>query len=59
MENYRKCPQQYAFGYLWSLKEGPRATLSFGSVMHTTIKRTLDQLKKGVKLPFEEVQTDL
>ena len=47
VENYRKCPQQYAFSYLWSLKEGPRATLSFGSVMHTTIKRFLEQLKKG------------
>ncbi|MGB7844112.1 MAG: ATP-dependent DNA helicase [Candidatus Acidiferrum sp.] len=56
VENYRKCPQQYAFSYLWSLKEGPRATLSFGSVMHTTIKRFVEQLKKGVKLPFEEVQ---
>jgi DNA helicase-2/ATP-dependent DNA helicase PcrA len=29
--------------------------LSFGSVMHTTIKRFIDQLRKGVKLPFEEV----
>ena len=38
------------------LKEGPRATLSFGSVMHTTIKRFLEQLKKGAMLPFEEVQ---
>jgi len=56
VDNYRKCPQRYAFGYLWSLKEGPRAALSFGSVMHTTIKRSLEQLKKGVKLPFEEVQ---
>ncbi len=56
VENYRKCPQQYAFSYLWSLKEGPRAMLSFGSVVHTTIKRFMDQLKKGVKLPFEEVQ---
>ncbi len=56
IENFRKCPQQYAFSYLWSLKEGPRATLSFGSVMHTTIKRFLGQLKKGTKLPFEEVQ---
>src|SRR5580704_2327628 len=54
--NYRKCPQQYAFGALWSLKEGPRAALSFGSVMHTTLKRFLDQLKKGTTLPFEEVQ---
>jgi DNA helicase-2/ATP-dependent DNA helicase PcrA len=30
--------------------------LSFGSVIHTTIKRFLEQLKKGVKLPFDEVQ---
>jgi DNA helicase-2/ATP-dependent DNA helicase PcrA len=55
VDNYRKCPQQYLFGHLWSLKEGPRATLSFGSVMHTTIKRFVDQLRRGVKLPFEEV----
>jgi DNA helicase II / ATP-dependent DNA helicase PcrA len=57
VDNYRKCPQQYAFGALWSLKEGPRAALSFGSVMHTTLKRFLDQLKKGNSLPFEEVQS--
>jgi DNA helicase-2/ATP-dependent DNA helicase PcrA len=55
VDNYRRCPQLYLFGYLWSLKEGPRATLSFGSVMHTTIKRFVEQLRKGVKLPFEEV----
>jgi DNA helicase II / ATP-dependent DNA helicase PcrA len=56
VDNFRKCPQQYAFSYLWCLKEGPRATLSFGSVIHTTIKRFLEQLKKGNALPFEEVQ---
>ncbi|HYL85264.1 MAG TPA: ATP-dependent DNA helicase [Candidatus Angelobacter sp.] len=56
VENYRKCPQQYLFGYAWSLKEGPKATLSFGSIMHTTIKRFLGELRKGNALPFEEVQ---
>ena len=56
VENYRKCPQQYAFGYLWSLKEGARATLTFGSTMHTTIKRFMEQVKKGNKLSFDEVQ---
>jgi len=56
VEKYRRCPQQYAFSYLWSLKEGPRATLSFGRVIHTTLKRFLEQVKKGVMLPFEEVQ---
>jgi RecB family exonuclease len=39
---------------VWSLKEGPQATLTFGSVMHTTIKRFVDQFRKGVKLPFDE-----
>ncbi|MGA2098309.1 MAG: UvrD-helicase domain-containing protein [Candidatus Acidiferrum sp.] len=55
VSGYRSCPQQYLFSRSWSLKEGPKAILSFGSVMHTTIKRFIDQLRKGVKLPFEEV----
>jgi DNA helicase-2/ATP-dependent DNA helicase PcrA len=55
VDNYRKCPQQFLFSRMWSLKEGPQATLTYGSVMHTTIKRIVDQLRKGVKLPFDEV----
>jgi DNA helicase-2/ATP-dependent DNA helicase PcrA len=54
VDNYRKCPQLFLFGRVWSLKEGPQATLTFGSVMHTTIKRFVDQFRKGVKLPFDE-----
>jgi DNA helicase-2/ATP-dependent DNA helicase PcrA len=56
VNGYRTCPQQYLFGYLWSLREGPRASLSFGSIMHNTIKRFLGELRKGNKLPFEELQ---
>ena len=56
VNGYRTCPQRYLFGYLWSLREGPKAAMSFGAVMHTTIKRFVDQLRKGVKLPFDEVQ---
>jgi DNA helicase-2/ATP-dependent DNA helicase PcrA len=55
VSSYHSCPQQYLFSRGWSLKEGPKAMLSFGSVMHTTIKRFVDQLRKGTKLPFEEV----
>jgi DNA helicase II / ATP-dependent DNA helicase PcrA len=55
VSGYRTCPQRYLFNRSWSLKEGPKAILSFGSVMHTTIKRFVDQLRKGVTLPFEEV----
>src|SRR5215472_2752527 len=56
VNGYRTCPQQYLFGYLWSLKEGPRASLSFGSIMHNTVRRFLGELRKGNKLPFEDVQ---
>jgi ATP-dependent DNA helicase UvrD/PcrA len=55
VDAYRKCPQLFLFSRLWSLKEGPAATLSFGAVMHTTVRRFIDQYRKGVKLPFEEV----
>jgi DNA helicase-2/ATP-dependent DNA helicase PcrA len=56
VNGYRTCPQQYLFGYLWSLKEGPKASLSFGSIMHNTVKRFLGELRKGNRLPFEDVQ---
>jgi ATP-dependent DNA helicase UvrD/PcrA len=55
VSGYRSCPQQYLFSRSWSLKEGPRAVLTFGNVMHTTIKRFVEQLRKGTKLPFDEV----
>jgi ATP-dependent DNA helicase UvrD/PcrA len=56
VNRYRTCPQNFLFGHLWSLKEGPKATLSFGSIMHNTIKRILGEIRKGNKLPFEEAQ---
>jgi len=56
IENYRRCPQQYLYSYLWSLREGPKAAMTFGAVMHTAIKRFMEQLKKGVRLPFEELR---
>jgi DNA helicase-2/ATP-dependent DNA helicase PcrA len=55
VSGYRSCPQQFLFSRSWSLREGPKAALSFGSVMHTTIKRFVEHLRKGSKLPFEEV----
>src|SRR6267142_2475196 len=45
LSGYRTCPQKYLFGYVWSLREGPKAAMTFGAVMHTTIKRFVDQLR--------------
>jgi DNA helicase-2/ATP-dependent DNA helicase PcrA len=56
VDSYRKCPQKYLFAYLWSLQEGAKATLTFGRVMHATIRRAMTEFKKGNRLAFEEVQ---
>jgi DNA helicase-2/ATP-dependent DNA helicase PcrA len=45
------------FSYLWHLRSGPRAAMSFGSVMHTTIKHFLAEVRKGRRVAFEEVLT--
>jgi RecB family exonuclease len=49
------CPQKYLFNYAWKLRGGPAAAMSFGSVMHNTIKYFIGELAKGNTLPFEEV----
>jgi DNA helicase II / ATP-dependent DNA helicase PcrA len=56
VQSYRSCPQRYLFSSLWSLQEGPKATLTFGRVMHATIRRMMAEFKKGNRLPFDEVQ---
>ena len=49
------CPQKYLFNFAWKLRGGPAAAMSFGSVMHNTIKYFIGELAKGHTLPFEEV----
>jgi DNA helicase-2/ATP-dependent DNA helicase PcrA len=56
VDSYRRCPQKYLFAHLWLLQEGPKATLTFGRVMHSTIRRVMAEFKKGNRLPFDEVQ---
>jgi RecB family exonuclease len=50
------CPQKYLFSRAWGLRGGPAAAISFGSVMHNTIKYFIGELTKGRALPFEEVE---
>jgi DNA helicase-2/ATP-dependent DNA helicase PcrA len=52
---YRACPQLYLFEKLWSIQGEAKATWTFGRVIHSTIRRAVAELKKGRKLPFEEV----
>ena len=55
IECYCKCPMQYLLQNLWSIRGGPRASMTFGSVMHTTIKEFAGGMAKRGKFPFEDV----
>jgi DNA helicase-2/ATP-dependent DNA helicase PcrA len=55
IDSYRTCPQRFLFRSLWGLRESPRAAMSFGNTMHTTIKHFIGELRAGRRLPFEEV----
>ena len=50
------CPQKYLFSGAWGLRGGPAAAMSFGSVMHNTVKYFIGELAAGHALPFEEVE---
>jgi DNA helicase-2/ATP-dependent DNA helicase PcrA len=57
IEAYQMCPQKYLFGYVWGIRGGPHAAMTFGNVMHTTIREFLGALRKGRPLPpFEEIE---
>ncbi len=56
LEDLEVCPQKYLFSRAWGLRGGPAAALSFGSVMHNTIKYFIGELKQGHDLSFDEVE---
>jgi DNA helicase-2/ATP-dependent DNA helicase PcrA len=55
INTFESCPQKYLFSQMWGIRTGAHAPLSFGNVMHATIREFVGQLRKGRRLPFEEV----
>jgi RecB family exonuclease len=48
---------KYLFQYVWRLRGGPHPQMTFGMVMHATIKEFVSEMRKrgGTPVPFEEV----
>ena len=57
IESYWKCPQKYLFSNVWGIRGGPWAATTFGNVMHVTIRQFIVAMRKGLTLPFDEVET--
>ena len=55
IDAYTRCPMKYLFGYVWKIRGGPHPQMTFGNVMHTTIKEFVAELRKRGKIPLEEL----
>jgi DNA helicase-2/ATP-dependent DNA helicase PcrA len=55
IETYESCPMKYLFANVWKIRGGPHASMTFGNVMHTSIKEFIGQLKQGRKMSLEDL----
>jgi DNA helicase II / ATP-dependent DNA helicase PcrA len=55
IETYRTCPMKYLLQQVWGIRGGPQAAMTFGTVMHLTIREFVREIRKGRSVPFEEV----
>jgi DNA helicase-2/ATP-dependent DNA helicase PcrA len=56
IETYRSCPMKYLFGQVWGIRGGAQAAMTFGNVMHTTIREFVRELRVRQRIPFSEVE---
>ena len=52
---YESCPMKYLFQYAWRIRGGPHAQMTFGNVMHATIREFVAETRKRGRVKLEEV----
>jgi len=55
IDAYERCPMRYMFQYVWSIRSRPHAQMTFGTVMHTTIREMVGEIRKRGKVTLGEV----
>ena len=55
IDTYESCPMKYQFGQTWCIAGGPQAAMTFGNVMHITIREFIGELRKKRRISMEEV----
>ena len=55
IETYRTCPMKYLLQQSWGIRGGPQASMTFGTVMHLTIREFVRELREKRAVGFEEV----
>jgi ATP-dependent DNA helicase UvrD/PcrA len=57
IDTYETCPMKYQFRQSWGIRGEAHGQMTFGIVMHTTIKEFVAELQKRKKVPLEEFFT--
>jgi len=52
---YEQCPMKYLFQYVWLIRGGPHGQMTFGKVMHETIREFVHGMKERGKMSLEDV----
>ena len=55
IDAYCRCSLKYMFQYVWNIRGGPHGQMTFGNVMHSTIREFIGEMRKGRPVPLEEV----
>jgi DNA helicase-2/ATP-dependent DNA helicase PcrA len=55
IEDYEDCPLKFKFGHYLKIPTGPQAALSFGNIMHRSVRRYFELRAKG-EANFESVK---
>jgi DNA helicase-2/ATP-dependent DNA helicase PcrA len=56
IDTYDRCPMKYLFGQVWGLSGGPQAAVTFGNLMHTTIKEFVALVHQGYRPDVTDVE---
>jgi DNA helicase-2/ATP-dependent DNA helicase PcrA len=56
IEDYEQCPMKFKFGHYLKIPTGPQAALTFGSIMHRSVRRYFELRAKG-EASFEAVRS--
>jgi ATP-dependent DNA helicase UvrD/PcrA len=54
IETYLECPLKFKFGHLYRIPTGPQAALTFGNVMHQSVRHYFKLRKEG-KVAFDDL----
>jgi DNA helicase-2/ATP-dependent DNA helicase PcrA len=55
IDEYTECPMKYQFRHLWGVRGAPHAQMTFGNVMHSTVREFVERVAETKKVPLEDV----